>query len=110
MLKEKYVVRELRLWLPVAANTPDVQVLLKSITKAAGGVTKCATEGTDADGTTEPVLVMHWCVFDDWGANLALGDLCEVVRVLLSQGQNSVLVDYGDGDGPTLYYDEPISG
>ena len=110
MLKENYAVRELRLWLPVAANTPDVQVLLKSITKAAGGVTKCATEGTDADGTAEPVLVMHWCVFDDWGANFALGALCEGVRVLLSQGQHAVLVDYGDGNGPTLYYDEPISG
>lgn len=103
-MKEKYAVRELRLWLPAAANTPDVQVLLKSITKAAGGVTKCAAEGTDADGTTEPVLVMHWCVFDDWGTSLALGDLCEVVRVLLSQGQTSVLADFGTGFGPALYF------
>lgn len=104
MLIAKDAVRELRLWLPAAANTPEVQMLLKLITKAAGGVTKCAAEGTDADGTTEPVWVMHWCMFDDWGANLALGDLCEVVRVLLSQGQTSVLVDFGAGAGPTLYY------
>ena len=104
MMKEKYVVRELRLWLPLAANTPEVQGLLKSITKAAGGVTKYPSEGTDAEGTTEAVLVMHWCVFDDRGAHLALGDLCEVVRVLLSQGQTSVLVDFGAGAGPILYY------
>ena len=112
MLKAKSAVRELRLWLPAAAaRAQPVEELQQRITKTCGGVTRFDATGTDEDGFEEPILYLHWIAFSDRAAVRALGLLRELAHVLLTEAhQNSVLVDYGTGDGPTLYYDEPISG
>ena len=110
MLKANGAVRELRLWLPAAAQIPAVRLLQQHITMAVGGVTRFDATGTDEDGFEEPILYLHWIAFTDRAAVRASGLLRVLAAALLTEGQNSVLVDYGAGDGPTLYYDEPISG
>ena len=110
MLKANGVVRELRLWLPVAAQIPAVRVLQQRITMAVGGVTRFDATGTDSDGFEEQVVHLHWIAFSDRAAVNASGLLRMLVHALLTEAnQNSVLVDYGTGDGPALYYDEPVS-
>ena len=111
MLKANGTVRELRLWLPAAAQIPDVRLLQQHITMAVGGVTRFDATGTYSDGLEEQVVHLHWVAFNDRAAVNATGMLRTLVGVLLTAArQHSVLVDYGAGDGPTLYYDEPISG
>ena len=104
MLKCKSAVRELRLWLPAAAQSPAVLLLQQHITMAVGGVTRLDTTGTDEDGFEEPILYLNWIAFTDRAAVRASGLLRTLVAALLTEGQNSVLVDYGVGDGPALYY------
>ena len=112
MLKAKSAVRELRLWLPAAAaRAQSVEELQQRITKICGGVTRFNATGTDSDGFEEYIVYTHWIAFSDWAAVRASGLLRTLVHTLLTAAhQNSVLVDYGTGNGPTLYYDEPISG
>lgn len=110
MLKARGAVRELRLWLPAEARIQVVRELQQRITVAVGGVTRYDTTGTDADGFEEQVGYLHWVAFSDRAAVNATRLLRELVHVLLTAAhQTSVLVDYGAGDGPTLYYHEPVS-
>lgn len=110
MLKAKGAVRELRLWLPVAAQIPAVRLLQQHITMAVGGVTRFDATGTDSDGFEEQVVQLHWVAFSDRAAVNASGLLRTLVHTMLTAAkQSSVLVDYGAGDGPTLYYYEPVS-
>lgn len=111
MLKAKKAVRELRLWLPAAAaRIQVVRELQQRITGVVGGVTRFDTTGTDADGFEEQVGCLHWVTFSDRAAVNASGLLRTLVHTMLTAAkQNSVLVDYGAGDGPTLYYYEPVS-
>lgn len=110
MLKANGTVRELRLWLPEAARIQAVRELQQRITEAIGGVTQYHVAGTDSDGLDEPVVYLHWFAFNDRAAVNASGLLRTLVHTLITAAnQNSVLVDYGAGDGPTLYYDEPVS-
>ena len=112
MLKCKSAVRELRLWLPAAAaQVQSVAELQQGITKTCGGVTRFDVIGTDEDGFEEPVIYLHWIAFTDRAAVRASGLLRALVHALLTEAhQNSVLVDYGTGDGPTLFYMEAVSG
>lgn len=110
MLKARGAVRELRLWLPAAAQIPAVRLLQQHITTAVGGVTRLDATGTDSDGFEEQVVQLHWVAFSDRAAVNATRLLRELVHALLTAAhQTSALVDYGAGDGPTLYYYEPVS-
>lgn len=111
MLKAKNAVRELRLWLPAAAaRIQVVRELQQRITEVIGGVTRFDTTGTDAYGFEEQVGCLHWVAFSDRAAVNATWLLRELVLTLLTAAhQTSVLVDYGTGDGPILYYHEPDS-
>lgn len=109
MLKSKGAVRELRLWLPASATRIQaVLELQQRITKEVGGVSRCSVTGTDSDGFEEYIVYTHWIAFSDRVAVNATRLLRTLVHTLLTAAhQNSVLADYGVGDGPTLYYDEP---
>lgn len=105
MLICKGAVRELRLWLPMEARIQAVLELQQRITAAVGGVTQFDTTGIDADGCEEQVVYLQWIAFSDRAAVNATRLLREMVPALLTAAhQTSVLVDYGAGDGPTLYY------
>lgn len=110
VLKAIGTVRELRLWLPEAARIQAVRELQQRITEVVGGVTQYHVTGIDSDGLNEPVVYLHWFAFHERAAVNASMKLRELVLTLLTEAhQNSVLVDYGTGDGPILYYYEPVS-